>query len=236
MIDTGTAIAADDSGGVAVGVSLQYDLEIGGMLLDSGGDNFDAAVVRLDAAGDVQWVREIAGPRAEEVLGLAIDADDNVYATGVFSDTIELGSATLVNPLPGHNIFVAAWDAVGTQLWANAYGDAGFDQPLDMALRDDIVYITGRYDDVLDLGGHELRSLSEDYDIFVGAIGTADGKVRWARTFGGELADQANSIATDGGRGIYVAGYSNGPFMFDDQMMPPAATEIDAFVMRLEAP
>lgn len=234
LIDTGTAISADANGNVAVGVSFQYDVDIQGETFDAG-ESFGGAIVKLDSSGSLQWVKRLEGDGDTEVLGIELADDGSVYATGVFTNTVNFGGEDLVNPVRGHDVFMLGLDTDGNHLYSTSYGGEGFDQPLDMTARDGTLYVTGRFDGEITFADTRLESMTDEYDIFVTSFEASSGKVRWARGFGGPLADQANGIAVGPGRGVYIAGYGDGgDFMFNDMMQPAASAWVDAVVFRLE--
>lgn len=238
LIDTGTAVDIAEDGSVVVGVSLQYDLDLdgGATVLDSAGDDFDAALVKLDSQGAIVWVTELEGGEsdAEEVLDVVIGDDGSVYATGVFEDVLTLGDFELRNGASrAHDTWVAAFDSAGKTKWAKSYGKDGFDQPLGIALGVHGLYVTGRFDGDIEFESTTLQAVGEGYDIFVSSY-EADGTQRWARSIGSEANDQPSGVVADHGRGVYVAGYASGAVMFNDTMQPTAGGPVDAFVLRLE--
>ena len=77
--------------------------------------------------------------------------------------------------------------------------------------------------------------MGDAYDMFVTSFASDDGSIRWARGFGGSMDDQANGIAVDPWRGVFVVGYGEGTeFMFNGEMQPAASDWLDGVVFRLE--
>ncbi len=234
LIDVGTAVAIDDNGDVVVGVSLQYDLQIDANTTFETGEWFDGGIVKLGDVGQVIWSLKLEGSGAEEVIALSTDAVGNVYATGVFESDVTIGAISLANAsYRAHDTWLSKIGPDGTPIWANAYGGEGFDQPLGLAQGARGVYLTGRFDGTLDFEDVRLTATDEAFDVFVASFESIDGTLRWARSLGSAGDDQPGGVALDGGRGVYVAGYTSGPLMFNDDLQP-AGGFVDAFVLRME--
>ena len=183
------------------------------------------------------WSYELGGDgaRTEEVIALEMASDGSVYATGVFESDVEFDDIMLRNAaVRAHDTWVARFGADGQLVWANGYGGTGFDQPLGLTTRDESVYVTGRFDDSIAFGAHDLAAVGNGYDVFLASFGTSDGTVQWARSFGSDGDDQPAGVVADEGRGLYLAGYASGPFLFNESLQPRAGDLIDAFVLRVE--
>lgn len=69
----------------------------------------DTVAAKYDAAGTLQWVKQITGTTAEEGRGIAYDAPGNVYLTGRFGGTMNFGAASLTTTGQG-DMFLARLD------------------------------------------------------------------------------------------------------------------------------
>ncbi len=201
--DAATAIVAAGDGGWIVAVSFGADLTLGTTDLKTrGGD--DAALVKLDAGGVVQWVTQVGGEYPDEITHLDIDPAGNLYALGHFKGTLELGGATLKSA-GDDDLFVARFDAVGNPVWSarigNAFQERGGGITVDQAGH---VAVTGTFDKDLDLLGTALMSNGES-DVFVARL-SSDGKLLWAKSFGGERADASFAIDADAAGNLVIGG------------------------------
>ena len=126
----------------------------------------DAMVAACNVDGEFLWSLRMGDAenggsgwddlRVEEVLDLATDAEGNLFATGVFTGTIDL------NPLTGptfwdtylsaadnegnrsRDLFVASYDHNGDFRWGFAVGDAGRDEGRAIGVAPDgSVYVAG---------------------------------------------------------------------------------------------
>jgi hypothetical protein len=118
----------------------------------------------------------------------------------------------------------------GKARWAVGFGGLGIDVPRDLAITPaGEIYVAGLFDGVMDLGKagkftaavappnpalkidpqtHTGKPQGPPTDAYLVKLGT-DGKIAWARTFGGGREDAANSVATskDGSRVVVVGNY-----------------------------
>lgn len=93
----------------------------------------DMYVGKFNASGTAQWVKSFGGKHSDGVNGIAVDADNNVYLTGYFTDTTLFGSISVVSK-GGSDMFVAKLDATGSPVWANGAGNTDFDNGAAVAL------------------------------------------------------------------------------------------------------
>ena len=91
----------------------------------------DVFVMKISPAGNFMWGGPISSTDAEEVFGLDIDHDANIYVTGYFSSTCDFdlytGTTTLV-PSGGDDVYVAEYDSSGTVSMAYAFAGSGHDK------------------------------------------------------------------------------------------------------------
>ena len=166
----------------------------------------------------------------EEIIGLDLGAGGRAYFTGVFSDVANFGGDDLVG-VDGHDMMLVAYAANGDHLWSVGYTGGSFDQALDLEVKGQGIYVTGRFTHDLNFGDLTLSS-PDNYDIFLGRFSTIDGSPVWVDSIGGEENDQGNGIGLAGDGGIFVGGYHNGPVTIGGTTTPAAASGNDNFVFR----
>jgi hypothetical protein len=82
-------VAVDGNGDVLVTgyFSSYFDWDMGPDTVAPGTGNYDCFVLKLSSAGQFQWLQRITGPGEDQDHGLAVDAANNVYVTGMTSAT-----------------------------------------------------------------------------------------------------------------------------------------------------
>ena len=145
--------------------------------------------------------------------GIATDGAGNVLVTGYFGATADLGGGPLTSA-GLLDIFVAKYNASGTHVWSQRFGDTGNDQGRAIAVDGaGNVLVTGDFLGTVDFGGGPLTSAGGN-DIFVAKY-DASGTHVWSQRFGIFLnGDRGLGIAVDGAGNVLVTGYFQGSVDF----------------------
>jgi hypothetical protein len=245
--DEGLAIALDPSGNVyATGVfrvTADFDPSAGVFNLTSAGDA-DIFILKLDASGNFLWAKQMGGIVNDFGFSIALDASNNVYATGSFGDTADfdpgIGTFDLISAGNTDN-FVSKLDSNGNFLWAKQLGGTDDDDSYAIAV-DAIgnVYTIGTFYATADfdpgVGTYNLTAVGQ-YDIFISKL-DASGNFSWAKQIGGAMSDEGYAIAVDASGNVFTTGSFAGIVDFD----PGAGTfnltaglgNLDVFVSKLD--
>lgn len=99
----------------------------------------DLFVVKYDAAGDRQWIRQIGTTAADVAHGVDVGPDGSVYVVGATEGELVVGSAAGAS-----DIFVAKLDAGGAVQWTRQLGSGESDVALGLDIDGaGTAYITG---------------------------------------------------------------------------------------------
>lgn len=177
-----------------------------------------------------RWSRAFGAEGQDYAVGLAVDADGNVYLTGMFTGTANFGGADLTSQDGSADIFLASFTAAGAHRWSKRLGGSGEDSGEYLAVdAAGNVYLTGEFSGTADFGGGAVTS--QGLDAFVASF-TGAGGYRWSRTLGGPASDSGAGVAIDGSGNVYWVGSfrqsaSIGPALLTSQGMS------DTFVVSL---
>jgi len=217
----------------------------------------DAFVACYNLDGEFLWVRGFGDederrpkdPRSavefsESIRGVAIDADANVYAIGMFSGTIDLdpteGLAQRRSVSGSRDAFVVSLDKRGEYRWGLALGGKGMDQGHAIALRrGGGVVVGGGFSDVVDFDvgtEREFGISAGSMDAYVAWYG-ASGAFEHLVTFGSAGTDQVmdGCLTVDAGGATHVAGEFTGRVNVDPGnkgLMLDSQGRSDVFVVR----
>jgi hypothetical protein len=178
--------------------------------------NRDAFVSKYDAAGNLQWTRQLGTAGTTESWRVSADGLGNVYISGFTVGS--LGGPSAGNP----DAFVSKYDAAGSLQWTRQLGTSNSDYS-DGVSADGLgnVYISGYTDG--SLGG----STAGDLDAFVSKYDAA-GSLQWTRQLGTSNADVSSGVSADGLGNVYISGMLGGSTL-------GAAGNPDAFVSQYDA-
>lgn len=129
----GENIAVDRSNNIYVAApfsnSPDFNPGVGINTMTSYG-GYDAAITKLDNVGNFLWAKQIGGPNGQFIQALHADSLNNIYFSGIFTDSLYVGDTQAQNTLYTNNlddIFLGKLDSAGTNRWIRSYGGANFD-------------------------------------------------------------------------------------------------------------
>jgi len=162
-------------------------------------------LIKLDPDGKLLWERTVNG--TARGVGVAADANGNVYVGGDFFGTIDLGGGPLVSAAY-RDQFLAKFSANGTHLWSRRFGGAVHDYINDIAVGPDgSVVMLGDFNGDVDFGGGVV---SASWWTTVIAKYDDGGNYLWANTYTsghqGSPSTKALDVAIDGFGNVAVAG------------------------------
>ena len=210
---------------------------IAGYTRSFGNGNDDALLIKLDAAGAVQWARTFGGEN-DDAFYCVTPASDGGYIAAGFTRSFDVGN---------DDMYVVKVSADGTPEYARALGGGGYDAAYGVTatLEDGAVVVgtIGKGDDydayavLLDKGGHPIRGIN--FGVFECDVAhavtkrslggylvtgytrsagmgnddisvcllTRELQLEGAASYGGRLADRGEAIANLGNDKYVIAGY-----------------------------
>ena len=219
-IDLVNHITTDVEGNVIVtGVfmdTVDFDPGSGVTNLVSTATGFgDVFIQKLDAKGNLLWVKKMGGIRNDYGFSSICDLQGNVYTTGSFQETVDFDPGPEVNNLSSvgrSDVFVQKLDTDGNFLWVKQmggkYDDTGYDITIDV---DGNIITTGHFQKTIDFDpGPGVTNLTSEgkLDVFVQKL-DADGNFMWAKSMGGIDDDKGYSVTSDVDGNVYTTGFFN---------------------------
>ena len=147
--------------------------------------------------------------QASRVLGLTSEARD-FFVIGAFSGAMDWEGQTPVSR-GAEDVFVARLEPSGTVRWLRHLGGAGQDtgDAVTLSTEDSLIAV-GMFSGRADFGAVSLQGQG-DSDCFVGKLAREDGRVLWARGFGGQGGVMScRSVASDASGDLFVTGRFEG--------------------------
>ena len=209
------------------------------------GNAADVAVVKVDTNGKAIWAMRIAGVKAEDAHGIAVDAQGDIYLTGRLVLSIRDGRLVhghASRKLGAFRFLVKLNGASGMPMWAQSLGgEAGVTRCAAVAANGADVAVACNFEAPVmpytTVDGVTATLLRQGVvSAFVARLDAATGKARWATAI--YAAAEARGLAVLPGGDVFVGGRFSGSLSdtAGSSMLPIAARgDTDAFLMRLAA-
>ncbi len=202
---------------------------------NAGAKASDTATVTITApTGPANWEKQIGGAGSDNATAVAADAAGNTYVAGTFSNTITIGTTSLVSA-GEQDVALAKYSPSGAVLWARRMGGAASDQPGGIAVdASGNVDVVGTFSGSANFGGATLTVTGgSNVDMFVAQYNGATGAHQWSKGFGGVYTDQAKGVAVDGAGNVYLTGFFEGTVDFGGgPLSVPFTSDLDVFITK----
>ena len=215
----GVVIAGDFSPG---GFGSVVDFNPGpGTVNRQGIGNSDGYVLKLDEDGNYMWVDILGSIQPDHLYGMDVDADGNIWITGIFRDVMDANPGTGVNNITSvgnDDGFLIKLNPTGGYLWSGRVGGTMTDISANVNVgADEGVYVSGNFYGTADFdhtaGTSNLTSAGTN-DGFLYKVGT-DGTFAWARRVGGTQSDGISGVDVSATGGVLLVGNFRGEVDLD---------------------
>jgi len=118
-LSTEVYIKTGQEGNFYISGNFSEQLVFGSKIFDAGEFNQDIFVAKYNASCDLEWARHAYSAASDQVMGIDVDRDDNLYLTGHYLDTISFEPVILPYTLccGSREIFIVKYSAAGDVLW-----------------------------------------------------------------------------------------------------------------------
>ncbi|APZ96389.1 right-handed parallel beta-helix repeat-containing protein [Fuerstiella marisgermanici] len=249
--DRGEEVGTDADGNVYVSGYFRGTIDVdpgpGTVNLTSAASNRDEIlIVSYDSSGALRWAKQVSANVANQETDLSVDNNGNVYATGLFSGTIDVdpGPGVVNLTASGTDGFILKLDSEGDYVTS---GSIGGGRAKIFAESPGNVYLTGSYGGVQDFdpgaGVFNLPDTGGSSQTFILKLDTALSLV-WAKATAttSERGSWGEGITVDATGNVHVVGTFNGTTDFDPGTgvlsLSTATTDtfdIDIYVLKLDS-
>ena len=236
---------SDNSGNMYMITNFYDDLDAdpgpGTVNFNSSG-SLDIAIIKLNAAGDFIWAKQIGGTLFGGAYKLVLDGNGDPYIFGYFNGTMDMdpgpGTSNLVSN-GADDVFCAKYDTDGNLQWAVKLGGTGTEQSYGFDLNSaDHVFVHGYFQNTVDfnpgVGTFNLTAGpgGSDFLVELDANGIFQNAILMSSAYG-------NALMIDPSDNIYITGLFWNTVDFD----PGPGTHnliadgfgSDAFILKLDA-
>lgn len=182
--------------------------------VDNVSGNNSIFIAQYSSLGILRWKTVILGTAqgADYNMNLALDAQNNIYMTGVFASSINFGSATGMSPKGTQDVFLAKYNQSGTVQFYKSIGNAGsFIHSYGIVVSpDNNIYLSGYFTGTIDFDLSAAVANVKDHgreDMFLVKYDVS-GNYKWAFGLGNTSCNNnmARSVAVDGNNDVLLTG------------------------------
>jgi len=184
-----------------------------------GAQTSDTAAVVVSSpssGGALRWSTVAGDDWDDRGRSVALDAAGNVFVTGDFRGTIDLGAGPMTAfkwpaqvDMPS-DVYIVKYSPSGAHLWSKRIGAHADEVGTAIAVDGSgNVLVAGYAGPNVDFGGGELATAG-GFDLFVAKYAGNDGHYLWARRFGGPIDELPWAMALDAGGNVLVTGEFTG--------------------------
>ncbi|AWH83992.1 hypothetical protein HYN59_02190 [Flavobacterium album] len=187
--DSYTVAFTNDGGYIVGGQTLSVDGDVTGL---HGNGNFpDAWVLKLTAAGQIEWQKAFGGSFSEGILNI-IQTTDGGY---IFTGAAFSSNGDVTSNHGEEDIWVVKISASGNLEWQKALGGSQYDIPGRVIEVDGGYMVSGSTNS----NNGQITSNHGGYDYWLIKLDPS-GNLLWQKTYGGSADDYCNGLsAIDGG-------------------------------------
>jgi len=181
--DVGSSVKTTRDGGYIVGAST-HSID-GDVLCNVHGDeNWDAWIVKLDAAGNIEWQQCYGGTNGDGPNEILQTSD----AGYIFAGTTDSNDGNVSGNHGNNDIWVVKTDSVGTLLWQRCYGGSWDERAIFIRQTLNGTFIVGGITNSNDGDVTSNHSYPEQYDAWLLRISPTS-EILWAQCIGGDEND-----------------------------------------------
>lgn len=226
-----SGLAVNANGEVFVSGAYKATIAFGNLSATSQGD-YDAFLMKLNAAGVPQWLRSAGGTGVDYASALTVAPGNGVYLSGSLSAVATFGSLVAISR-GGLDAFLMQYDGQGTPQWLQTFGGSGDDgSGTVVTVPSGELYTVGYFQSTADFGTSTLISQGGK-DGFVVKC-TAQGVPLWAKAMGGSGNDSAFGASWGAAGVLYVSGTFTNTASFSGQSITSVGGK-DIFAAQYDA-
>jgi hypothetical protein len=179
----------------------------------------DAYLLKLDANGDFQWVKQFGGIDLVSGNAIVCDNNNNAYLLGVFFGTVNLNPDGVQNATSAgfQDGFVVKLQPNGTFVWANVLSSANNISSNGIAIdENNNFYITGNFNGSTDFdpsGNTNIVNTLGGNDVYLAKY-NQNGLFQWVYRAGSTNIERAWDVFYKSGA-LHITGYISGTANFN---------------------
>jgi len=206
--DEAYAIASDIAGNIYLTGYFSGEADFSGIHVKSLGDR-DFFVTRYSPNGDPVWVKQGGGVSEDYSTAIATDNSGNVFITGIFRGSINLGNSNYVSK-GDKDVFIIKYNNSGDIKWSTTGGGSFADESTSIAAdKNGNCFVSGDFEGSAEFNRKMIVS-SGKKDVFLAKY-DSEGNIMWLKREGSATGDDhVSAIALDNSDNIFITGHFSG--------------------------
>jgi hypothetical protein len=155
-LDYALKITSDQTGNILVGGTfndtVDFDPNTTIVNYTTNGLN-DGYLLKLSNIGSFIWCNQIGGTNYDVVSDICIDLYNNIFITGIFSNSVDFdntSSSYILNSNGMKDAFLAGYGSTGNLIYAQNYGSSQDDEGSHVISISNVLYVTGNFQGTVD--------------------------------------------------------------------------------------
>jgi hypothetical protein len=172
-LNIGVVAAGSTSGDFYLAGSFSEDIFFGLDTISAGEFNQDVFLAKYDGAGNLAWSRHGYSRASDDVTGLGVDENSNVYITGHFLDTLAFDDLILPYTLccGSREVYIINFTNDGRSWWGQQASGTRTTLHATTVNSEDHVILAGIFTEELSMGPDTLYSLDGYRNFVSGLVG-----------------------------------------------------------------
>ncbi|MBP6624423.1 MAG: SBBP repeat-containing protein, partial [Chitinophagaceae bacterium] len=183
---------------------------------------YSGYILKLTSTGNFVWVKSFNSNYSVRIIGMDVDATNNIYCSGTFSGTLDLDPDTATNnvssALNTSNGYIVKLDSNGSHIFGESFGGTGniFFATLDLDNNNNVI-IGGTFKNFTDFdpsnADYNLYGPNSFFDVYLLKLSNT-GTFIWAKQIQGYDDVELNGVDIDTTGSIYATGFFKSPTDF----------------------
>ncbi|MBP7449688.1 MAG: gliding motility-associated C-terminal domain-containing protein [Flavobacteriales bacterium] len=162
----------------------------------------DHWIVKLDAAGDIEWNRTLGGSGAEYGINVIPTTDGGYIVNFAYTRS---NDGDVVNNHGEDDLWLVKLNVTGAIVWSLTLGGSDFELGMDaVVLPDGDIVILGHTKST----DGDVQENQGNYDVLLARV-SSGGTLLWTRTYGGSQNETASDLLTTADGGFLVMASAN---------------------------
>lgn len=167
----------------------------------------DGFIAKTDTSGVLKWINPVPGGTCV-FSSVITDSSNNVYATGNFKGTINLGGSDLTSTGAGPDSFLVKYDSNGNHLFSIRFGGSNGTLSKSIGFHSGKLYVGGDFKYQCNFGGGVRTGNSSGQPTgFVAQYNASDLSYVWDTFFTGGNHNTEQAMCVDSSGNAYITGY-----------------------------